>query len=360
MSESAVIDLRTDTITKPTPGMRAAMAAAEVGDDFYREDPTVQALEAEAARRLGKEAGLFVPSGTMGNLLAHLTHAPAGGEVIVPEPAHSLTSEGGGPARVAGVTIRTVPQSRGELELARYESLIRRASVLAPATVLLWVEQPTRGHVVPLADLAGLRAIADRREVPIHMDGARIFNAAIALGVPVSSVASFADSVMFCVSKGLGAPVGSVLVGSTSFVERARLHRQMLGGGLRQAGILGAAGLYALENHVDRLGEDHANAQRLALGLSRLPGVKVDREVVETNIFYLEVIREDLTPAILADRMRAEGVVVNRPSTGRKLRFVTHLGIEVADIDSAIQRIRRALDDPGTLGTMASAAATTY
>jgi threonine aldolase len=336
------VDLRSDTITQPTPAMRAAMAAAEVGDDFYHEDPTVKALEARAAALLGKEAALYVPSGTMGNLLAHLGHVAGGGEVVGPEPAHSFTNEGGGPWRVAGVTVRTVPQPDGRLPVERYRVLTRGPSVLAQETRLYWVEQPTRGFVVPLDDLAALRALADEMGIAVHMDGARIFNAAIALGVPAARIASYADSVMFCVSKGLGAPVGSLLVGPAGLIDRARRDRQMLGGGLRQAGIVCAGGLYALEHHVERLAEDHANARRLADGLRAMPGVVLDRAVVETNIFYVSVERADMDIGAFAMRLAESGVLVNPPSRGRStVRFVTHLGVSADDIDTALAAVGR-------------------
>jgi threonine aldolase len=351
------IDLRTDTITTPTDGMRAAMAAAPVGDDFYREDPTVRALEERAAALLGKEAGLYVPSGTMGNLLAHLVHVPAGGEVVGPEPAHSFTSEAGAPWRVAGVTVRTLPQPDGRLDVSRYAALTRTQSMLAQATRLYWVEQPTRGHVVPLADVRDLRTLADTHGVPIHMDGARIFNAAIALGVAPAVVAAPADSVMFCVSKGLGAPVGSLLVGRSAFVETARWYRQMVGGGLRQAGIIAAGGLYALEHHVARLADDHANASRLARGLAALPGVRIDRQEVETNIFYLEVDRADMDTATFAARLAERGVSVNAPSRGRRsVRFVTHMGVTADDIDRAIETAAELLRPARPMAARAAAA----
>jgi threonine aldolase len=342
-----MIDLRTDTITLPSPEMREAMAAAPVGDDFYREDPTVARLEAEAAAAMGKEAALYVPSGTMANLLAHLTHAPGGGELVGPEMAHSFTSEGGGPARVAGMTMRTFPQARAEIDLARMGSLIRARSLLAPPTMLVWLEQPTRGYVVSLDDLAAVRRLADERGVPVHFDGARIFNAAIALGVSPGEIAAFADSVMFCVSKGLAAPVGSLLAGPAPFIKDARHHRQMLGGAMRQAGIVAAGGLYALHHNVVRLADDHANARRLAEGLRAMPGLVVDREAVETNIFYVDVVRDDMTAAEFADRLRAAGVLVNRPSGGRRtVRFVTHYGIEAGDIEAALARVAEVLGAP--------------
>lgn len=334
------IDLRSDTVTLPSAEMRSVMAAARVGDDFYGEDPTVRELEAEAARVMGKEAALYVPSGTMGNLLAHLTHCPGGAEVIGPEPAHSFANETGGPSRVAGMTVRSVPQRAGELDLGRIRALIRRpgGGLLTQPTGLLWVEQPTRGHVVPVDQLRELRTMATDHGLPVHMDGARIFNAARALGVPAASIASFADSVMFCVSKGLAAPVGSLLVGPAPFIDRARVHRQMLGGGMRQAGVIAAAGLYALRHKVERLDADHANARALAAGLAQLPGLRLDREVVETNIFLVESDREDMTIQAFARALGEHAVLVNVPGAGRRaVRFVTHFGIESDDIKRAIE-----------------------
>jgi threonine aldolase len=330
--------------------MRAAMAAAPVGDDFYREDPTVAELERTAADRLGKESGLFVPSGTMGNLLAHMTHCPGGGEVIGPSGAHSFASETGGPSRIAGMTVRGFEQHGGELDLDRIASLIRTdtCGVLSQPTGLLWVEQPTRGHVVPVTELAGLRSIADAAGLPIHMDGARIFNAAVALGVPAAAIAAQADSVMFCFSKGLGAPVGSMLVGAARFIERARRNRQMLGGGLRQAGILAAGALFALSNNVDRLSDDHARARDLADGLQALPGLRLDRPIVETNIFMIQSERRDLPVQELAAGLRARGVLVNVPGPGRAtLRLVTHLGIDANDVQSALDVARALTGAPG-------------
>ncbi|HEV8698580.1 MAG TPA: GntG family PLP-dependent aldolase [Candidatus Limnocylindrales bacterium] len=351
-----MIDLRTDTITLPSPEMRQAMADAQVGDDFYGEDPTIRALEAEAASALGKDAALYVPSGTMGNLIAHLTHAPAGGEVVGPESAHSFLSEAGGPARVAGMMIRTYPQVAGELDIGRIEQLIRPGSVLAAPTVLVWVEQPTRGFVIGLEDLGSLRRLADKHGLPIHFDGARIFNAAVALGVQAREIAAFADTVMFCVSKGLAAPVGSLVVGNAAFIERARVNRQMLGGGMRQAGIVAAGGLYALHHNVARLADDHANARRLADGLRSITGIRVDRETVETNILYADILRDDMTALEFVERLRDHDVLINRPAAGRRtVRFVTHYGIEADDIEMAIDAIRSATEGL-PVGQAASAA----
>jgi threonine aldolase len=243
------------------------------------------------------------------------------------------------------MTIRAYPQVAGELDLGRIDQLIRPASVLASPTVLIWVEQPTRGFVIDLEDLASLRRLADKHGLPIHFDGARIFNAAIALGVHAREIAAYADTVMFCVSKGLAAPVGSLVVGPAAFIERARTNRQMLGGGMRQAGIVAAGGLYALRHNVARLADDHANARRLADGLRSIPGIKVDRESVATNIFYADILRDDMTASEFVDRLREHGVLINRPSAGRRtVRFVTHFGIETDDIDAAIDAIRSATD----------------
>jgi threonine aldolase len=349
---SRAIDLRSDTVTLPSAEMRAAMAAAVVGDDFYREDPTVIELEGLAASRVGKEAALLLPSGTMANLLAHLTHCPGGAEVIGPEPAHSFANETGGPSRVAGMTVRSFPQPAGELDLNRIRALIRpaRSGLLTQPTGLLWVEQPTRGHIVPLEQLTSLRAIADEHELPIHMDGARIFNAAVALGVTAAEIARFADTVMFCVSKGLAAPAGSLLAGPAPFVEAARLSRQMLGGAMRQAGILAAGGVYALLHNVDRLADDHANARRLAARLAVLPGLTITPWPVETNIFMAEVERDDLSAQDLARTLRAHGVLVNVPGAGRRsVRFVTHYGIGRADVDEAVRIATEILRQPASI-----------
>ncbi len=338
LSSRDIVDLRSDTVTLPTADMRTAMAAAEVGDDFYGDDPTVRELEAAAAKAVGKEAALYVSSGTMGNLLAHLTHCPGGAEVIGPQPAHTFLNERGAVTRVAGMTPRFVAQHAGELDLDGIAALIAPAGLLTQPTGLIWVEQPTRGYVVSLDQLVGLRQLADAHKLPVHMDGARIFHAAIALGRPAAQIAGHADTVMFCVSKGLGAPVGSLLAGPADFVVRARQNRQMIGGGLRQAGIIAAGGLYALRHNIERLAEDHENARRLAHGLAALPGLRLDRDVVEMNMFYVEVDRPGLTVQDFASALCDQGVLVNVPAPGRRtVRFVTHLGIERGDVDRALR-----------------------
>jgi threonine aldolase len=336
-------DQRSDTVTQPSPAMRRAIAAARVGDDFYQEDPTVHELEARLAALMGKEASLFVPSGTMGNLLGVLVHCPAGGEVIGPEPAHTFSAEAGGIARIAGAMPRMVPQREGELALDRIEASLFRGTVLRGPTRLLWVEQPTRGYPVALADLAGLRELADRWGVPIHMDGARIFNAALALGVEPARLASFADTVLVCISKGLGAPIGSLLAGPRRIIEQARLLRQVLGGGMRQAGIAAAAGIYALEHNVQRLADDHRRAATLADGIRDIAGLEVDRERVETNIFYASVT-DGRDPTAVVGALASDGLLVNPPAQGRSaLRFVTNLGLRQTDVPRAVATVRRAL-----------------
>jgi threonine aldolase len=331
-----VIDLRSDTVTLPSAEMRAAMAAAEVGDDVYGEDPSINALEARAAQLLGKEAALYVPSGTMGNLIALLVHTRPGDEVILGRRTHSYTSEGAGAARVGGVSFWPIAHERGRLDPADVRAGVHPDDPHYPHTALLVVEQPSRGWVMPLDDLRAVTAVAREHGLAVHMDGARIFNAATALGVPAAEIAAHADSVMFCVSKGLAAPVGSLLVGDRSFIAAAYRMRKFLGGAMRQAGIVAAGGLYALDHMVDRLAEDHANARRLAEGLSSALGWALDREVVETNIFWAE------PPAgveldVLAARLKADGVLVTSPYSGRSLRLVTHYGIEAADVERALR-----------------------
>ena len=330
-----MIDLRSDTVTLPPPGMRAAMAAADLGDDVYGEDPTVRALESRSAALLGKEAGLFVPSGTMGNLLAVMAHTRPGDEMICGVRAHVYTAAGAGAARLAGVSTWPLPQHGACIQPEEAEAACHPADdAHFPRTALVWVEQPSHGWVMPPHNLEALADLARRRGLPMHMDGARLFNAAIALGMPASELARRADTVMFCISKGLAAPVGSVLVGPEPVIAAARRARKVVGGGMRQAGVLAAAGLYALDCMLERLADDHRNAQHLAAGLRRLDWC-IDRAVVETNIFYAEP-PPDLAIGDLADRLANLGVTVSSPYAGRALRLVTHYGIETADVERAL------------------------
>jgi threonine aldolase len=311
------------------------MAAAELGDDVYGEDPTVNRLEALAAERLGKEVGLFVPSGTMGNLLAVLAHTRPGDEIICGAHTHTYVAEAAGAARIGGVSVWPIPHVAGRLRVADIVEGIHPADdAHYPRTALLIVEQPHAGWVMPPAELAAAADVARAHGLGVHMDGARIFNAAVALDVPVAELAAPVDTVMFCVSKGLAAPVGSLLVGPAELVGRARRARKLVGGGMRQAGVLAAAGLYALEHMVDRLADDHAHAKTLAGGLAA-QGWSIDRVEVETNIFYA-------TPPVGTDAaglpgaLLAQGVNVASPYSSRAMRLVTHYGIEAEDIARAL------------------------
>jgi threonine aldolase len=330
-----MIDLRSDTVTLPPPGMRECMAAAELGDDVFGEDPTVRALEARAANLMGKEAALFVPSGTMGNLLATLTHTVPGDELICTEHMHTFSAEGGGAARFAGVSTRLIPSDRGRVDPADVVSAVRADDPHCPRTSLLWLEQPQNGWIMAPDNVRALGETARHRGLAVHLDGARIFNAAVALGTTAAALAAPADTVMFCVSKGLAAPAGSLLAGPADFIRRARRNRKVLGGGMRQAGVLAAAALFALDRMVARLAEDHANARALAGGLRQL-GWRPDRESPETNIFFVEP-PERVDAATLVAQLERAGVKVFRTrGSARTLRLVTHYGIERDDIDRAL------------------------
>jgi threonine aldolase len=342
MSEPRVIDLRSDTVTLPSDEMRRAIAEAPVGDDVFGEDPSVRRLEAMAAERTGKEAGLYVASGTMSNLVAIMTHCARGDEAIVGSESHILHYEVAGAAGVAGVQLRPVPNdARGRIAPADVEATVRGENVHTPATALLCIENTHNrcsGAAISPEDVAALADVARRHGVRMHIDGARIFNAALALGVSVRELAAPADSIGFCLSKGLGAPVGSVLCGSGEFIARARKMRKMVGGGMRQAGVIAAAGIYALEHMVDRLADDHANAKILARGLAELPMVELDPESIDTNIVIFGVRGDAMG---FARSMKRAGVLSTMPGPGR-IRMVTHYGIERADVEDALERVRHA------------------
>lgn len=333
------IDMKSDTVTLPPEGMRKAIADARLGDDFYGEDPTVKELESRAAEMLGKEAALLVLSGTMGNLVSVMSQAAPGTEAIVEQDAHIFKNEAGGMARIAGVMPRRVAGIKGVLDPDLVESQITKKTVLNAGTSLICVENTHNaagGTVIPLENLAALRRIADKHRVKIHMDGARIFNAAIALGVPVAEIAKYADSVTFCLSKGLCCPLGAVICGSREFIQTARANRQVIGGGMRQAGIIAAAGLYALENMIDRMVEDHKNARRLAEYLAEA-GFKVDLDTVQTNIVRFQTA--PIPAAEFKNLLNREGidVLVAGPMAAR---FVTHWPISAGDIDRTGQILK--------------------
>jgi threonine aldolase len=348
MDASRVVDLRSDTVTLPTPDMRQAMFEAELGDDVYGEDPTINRLEAMAAERLGKEAAMFVPSGTMANLACLLAHCSRGDEVIMGHLAHMFLLEAGSSAAVGSIHPRTVPnQPDGTLDVADIEAAIRDpGNDHFPRSRLICLENSHNrcgGAVLTPAYMAQVRALADRNGLSIHLDGARIFNAAVALGVEPSLLARDADSVCFCLSKGLSAPVGSLVCGSAEFIHQARRQRKVLGGGMRQAGVLAAAGIVALETMVDRLAEDHANARQLAAGLSRLPGVLLDLDRVPTNIVIFELAPAALAAADFVAGLAKRGVKLGAIS-GRRFRAVTHYGVTTQDVDRALAAAQEVLE----------------
>ncbi len=336
------IDLRSDTVTHPTPEMRRAMAEAEVGDDGLGEDPTVIRLEEKAARMMGKEAALFVPSGTMGNLVALLTHTQRGDEVIVGDRAHVFLNEVGGASALGGLLLRQVPnQPNGTLDLDMVEAAIRRPGLAFPFSRLLCLENTHNfcsGAVLDAEYTQAACDLAHRRGLSVHLDGARIFNAAVALGVPVTRLTGPVDTVTFCLSKGLSCPVGSLLCGEKEFIARARRVRRMVGGGMRQAGIVAAAGLVALDTMVERLAEDHANARALAKGLASIPGVVLDPERVQTNIVIFDVAGGRSAPEVL-EALAAKGLKVSYVG-GASLRMVTHHGITASDVEEAVEITR--------------------
>ncbi len=336
-----VVDLRSDTVTTPTPEMRAAMAAAEVGDDVFEEDPTVRRLEARAAERFGKEAGLFVASGTMGNAVALLTLTQPGQEVIADADAHVVSFEVAGMARLALCQVRPLVTERGLPSPEQVREAIRPPNIHIPVTGLLALENTHNRHggaAFTPEEIGATAAVAREHGIPVHLDGARIFNACVALGRDAREYGALVDTVQFCLSKGLAAPVGSVLVGSAAVIARARRMRKLLGGGMRQVGVLAAAGLVALETMVARLAEDHRNARRLAEGLAGLPGIRLDPERVQTNIVIFRVGRPGGV-AELVEGCRARKVLVHAVGPSA-IRCVTHKDVDAEDIERALAAIR--------------------
>lgn len=333
-----MIDLRSDTVTRPTEAMLESMREATFGDDSREGDATVQKLEAMAAERTGKEAGAFMPSGTMTNLVAMLAHGHRGGEVLLEEGSHTLNAELGGIAGVAGLFYRGIPGRRGAMELDALREAIRPTTRFNMGTALVWMENTHNragGAVLPLAHMQAVFGLAREHGVPLHLDGARIFNAAISLGVPASEIAQYSDSACFCVSKGLSAPVGSILCGSKAFIERARAYRRMVGGNMRQAGLLAAAGIVALETMVDRLVEDHRTARRLAEGFHRIDQSLCNPKDVETNLVRIDVTRSGRRAAQWSADLKARNVLV-APADIHVLRLVTHRHISATDVDAAV------------------------
>lgn len=336
------IDLRSDTVTRPTPAMRKAMAEAEVGDDVYGEDPTVNRLEARAAEICGKEAALFVPTGTMGNTIGMTVHTEHGQEVICEASAHILNYELSMMAWFSGCLARAIPADGGILSWERIAEQIRPVGPHAAPTGLISVENTHNmggGTVYPLAALQEIYEGAHRAGLPVHMDGARVFNAAAALGLPVAEIVRYTDTVTFCLSKGLGAPAGSMLCGPRTLIDKGRRLRKRLGGGMRQAGVLAAAGLLALEEMPARLSEDHANARHLAAGLRTIPGIFVEREP-ETNIVFYNVEGTGLKAAAFSEALRERGVLMNASSGPFRMRLLTHFDVDRTACDRALDAVR--------------------
>lgn len=337
-------DFRSDTVTKPTEAMRRAMAEAEVGDDVLGDDPTVQKLEALAAEIMGKEAALFVPSGTMGNAIAVKVWTKELEEVIVEARSHIYNMESTHLTFISRVNPRPLPSWRGAMDPEEVARHIRAASVHTPRTSLICLENTHNnwsGAVIPLNNIKAIREVADRYGVKVHLDGARIFNASLASGVPVKEYARLVDSIMFCLSKGLSAPVGSMLAGPKEFIDQARRVRKALGGGMRQAGVLAACGIIALTQMVDRLKEDHDRAKRLARSMAELPGVSLNPEEIETNIIIFGLTHPRWTIPSFLDELKKRRILALPVSGG--IRLVTHKDIDDEDIDRAIEAFRELL-----------------
>ena len=334
-----VIDLRSDTVTKPSAEMRAAMLAAEVGDDVYGEDPTVNRLEALAASMLGKEAALFVCSGTQSNLLALLSHCERGDEYIVGQQGHTYKYEGGGAAVLGSIQPQPLDyEPDGSLDLGRVESAIKPDDSHFAKTRLLCLENTQGGKVLPLDYLKRAHEFTRARGLGLHLDGARVFNAAVHLKVPVTEISRYFDSVSVCLSKGLGAPVGSVLCASKAIIAKARRWRKVVGGGMRQAGVLAAAGIYALEHNVERLATDHENACALAQALASIEGVRVAPGGAQTNMVYINV--EPQRSVRMREHLKGQGMLISGQGS---IRLVTHLDVDRADIDRFAAAVRQAL-----------------
>jgi len=348
----ARIDLRSDTVTLPPREMLAAIPRAALGDDVYGEDPTVNRLEEMAAERLGKEAALLVASGTMGNLLAFLAHCERGRRILLGDQSDAWLWEAGGASALGGLVYHPVATGPGgELSIEDLEAALLEPSnpqCAEPGVVCLEnTHCLSGGRVLGGAYLAGVRRFADRSGIPIHLDGARIFNAAVALGIDASRIAQPADSVMFCLSKGLAAPIGSILAGCRGFILRARRLRKMLGGGMRQAGIVAAAGIHALEHMVDRLAEDHRHARLLYEGLAGIEGIAVDPAPPETNIVFWTLAEPGLSATAFIAALEESGVAVGE--LGNRIRAVTHWGITQTDIELAVEAVRQAAASPARL-----------
>ncbi|MBL7959573.1 low-specificity L-threonine aldolase [bacterium] len=336
------IDLRSDTVTKPSPDMRAAMAAAEVGDDVFGEDPTVNELQQVVARMFDKEAGLFVPSGTMGNQLAVKTHTQPGNEIILEADAHIFKYEAGAAGMLSGVITKILPGTNGVLSADQIDRSVNNLDdIHAAPTGLIALENTHNragGTIYPIEEIKRISDVAHRRNIPLHLDGARVMNACVASNIKPLEYGKFFDSISICLSKGLGAPAGSVLVGTKPFIDKARYFRKAFGGGMRQVGILAAAGLYALRHNVDKLREDHLKARKLAESISELKSFTIDLPTVQTNIVIFSV--KTGTSYDIIDKLKLQGILAI-PFSDVKIRFVTHLDVSMDDIDHTISILKK-------------------
>ena len=338
------IDLRSDTVTMPTEEMRQAMTNAEVGDDVYGDDPTINKLEKIAAEKVGKEAAIFVPSGPFGNQLALFTHTRRGQEVIIGNNNHIVVHEVGASAVIAGVQLRTLETNNGAVNPKDVEKAIRADDIHEPETGLICVEQAHGcGAVVPMETLKEIKQIAERHSIPVHMDGARIFNAAASLGVDAKEIAACCDTVMFCLSKGLCAPAGSMVAGSKKFIDKARKNRKLMGGGMRQVGILAAAGIIALEKMTMRLHEDHENAKYMAERLEEIPGIMVIKERLDIDMVFFTMGEDVIPEKVLVDKFLEKNIKING-SEGGEYRFVAHIGVTKQDIDYVINTMKELIN----------------
>jgi len=339
------IDLRSDTVTKPTLAMRKAMTEAEVGDDVFGEDPTVNILQEKVAKLLGKEASLFVPSGTMANQLSIKSHTQPGDEVIVEASSHPYNFEGGAGAVLSGIQFQCLKGVRGILDPSQIEEAIRPADHHFPVTRLVCLENTHNrggGSIFPVEKIAEIYRLAKSKELLVHLDGARLWNASAATGIRPHEYAQWADSVSVCLSKGLGAPIGSLVAGSQPFIDRVHRFRKMFGGGMRQVGIIAAAGIYALDHHFERLREDHQNAKRLAVGLKEFKGISIDPRHVETNIVIFDAAGTGMTSFRLAETIKKEGVLIHAISK-TQIRLVTHLDVTAEDIEKTLKGFEKIL-----------------
>ncbi|MDH4239120.1 MAG: low-specificity L-threonine aldolase [Phycisphaerae bacterium] len=343
------IDLRSDTVTLPTTEMREAIYEAELGDDVFSEDPTINRFENMAAERMGKESALFVVSGTMGNLVCSLTHCARGEEVILGDRSHMFLNEAGGMSALGGIHPHIVAnQSDGTMRLEDIEGAIRGSNVHYPRTRLICLENThnsCNGAALPAEYIESVAAVAKSHGLSLHLDGARIFNAAVALGVDVKELTRCVDSVSFCLSKGLSAPVGSAVCGSSEFIAEARRTRKVLGGGMRQAGIIAAAGIVAMEQMVERLAEDHANARRLAEGIDQIEGLCINAAAVQTNIIYFDLVSDKLDIETFVKKLEKKGVRLLHIGGPRRCRAVAHYGIEAEDIDVTLAAMREVIEE---------------